>query len=411
MTTPKPNLLELAKQGDLKAIAALMNRPLQSKGITADVSAEGDCLEVRLSGETPPQQASLVQFVHKGLSNLNIPVFNRVKLLGYQQGNSTPMWEEEVPLQDLPDFLETPTPVPPMPVTQVEEEEDYAEDDASSEAYRSQADSGEYMDDQLDLDGYAGDLDLDDDLEVSSYPGGGYTDDLSLADESLEGSSEDASMGFSEEPSAPSTEDSETDSQASQLMALLRTPMAMIGAIAILLVLAGGLAYRFFFAPTAVEPEVTEVPIEAPITEGEAPEGETPADEATAPDTEAPVEPTEGAATEEATTPDTEAPTAEPAPSPEAETPVAAESPAAEPEPAPSPAVDPFREAVSKATQAAELTQTAATPQEWQQIATLWQEASDLMAEVPADSPNYATAQDRVGTYQNNAAYAQQQAQ
>jgi hypothetical protein len=35
MTQAQPNLLELAKQGNAKAIAALINRQLQPKGITA----------------------------------------------------------------------------------------------------------------------------------------------------------------------------------------------------------------------------------------------------------------------------------------------------------------------------------------------------------------------------------------
>lgn len=39
------NLLELARQGDAKAIAALMNRSLQAKGITAKATLQGWLLE------------------------------------------------------------------------------------------------------------------------------------------------------------------------------------------------------------------------------------------------------------------------------------------------------------------------------------------------------------------------------
>lgn len=38
MTTAKPNILELAKRGNPKAIEALLNRHLQPKGITAKVA-------------------------------------------------------------------------------------------------------------------------------------------------------------------------------------------------------------------------------------------------------------------------------------------------------------------------------------------------------------------------------------
>jgi hypothetical protein len=381
--------MELAKQGDVRAIAALMNRPLQAKGITADVSAEGDRLDVRLEGQETPNQTALVQFVHKGLSNLNIPVFNRVNLSGYQKGSSTPAWEQELPLQDVPDFLDTPTPVPPVPPTRVEEEDDYAADDASSAAYRAQ-------DALLDYDSdYASD----------------YVDDLDLVDETSAAS-----------PVAPD-EDSEDESQTSQLLALFRSPMAMIGAIAILLVLLGGLAYRFFLAPRTIQPEAANVPTEpAPGAASPSPEAEATPDIAAPETTEPDAAPLEGAEatadpedTPEAEVPDTETPGED---TPAAEAP-ADDAPAGQPEataePAPSPeaspATDPFREAVNKATEAANLTQTANTAEQWQQIATLWQEASDLMAEVPEDNPNYATAQDRVGTYRNNAAYAQQQAQ
>ncbi|WP_277926746.1 MULTISPECIES: hypothetical protein [Nostoc] len=39
----QPNLLELAKQGDAQAIASLINRQLQPKGITAKVALKDAC--------------------------------------------------------------------------------------------------------------------------------------------------------------------------------------------------------------------------------------------------------------------------------------------------------------------------------------------------------------------------------
>ncbi|MCT7959526.1 OmpA family protein [Laspinema sp. D1] len=71
---------------------------------------------------------------------------------------------------------------------------------------------------------------------------------------------------------------------------------------------------------------------------------------------------------------------------------------------------DPFGEAVKKATSAATLTQTAKTPEQWLQVAKQWQEAIAFMQVVPQDSANYATAQQKVGEYQNNLSYARQNA-
>jgi hypothetical protein len=42
------NILELAKQGDAQAIASLMNRQLQPKGITAKATIDNSCLQIML---------------------------------------------------------------------------------------------------------------------------------------------------------------------------------------------------------------------------------------------------------------------------------------------------------------------------------------------------------------------------
>lgn len=73
-------------------------------------------------------------------------------------------------------------------------------------------------------------------------------------------------------------------------------------------------------------------------------------------------------------------------------------------------AADPWREAVNRATRAAELTQTATTRAEWNTVASLWQEAIDFMRAVPQTSPNYETAQQRAVAYQSNLEYAQRAA-
>ncbi|MDC0837229.1 hypothetical protein POG23_06005 [Limnoraphis robusta] len=67
---------------------------------------------------------------------------------------------------------------------------------------------------------------------------------------------------------------------------------------------------------------------------------------------------------------------------------------------------DPFGEAVRKAIEAANLTQTAQSKQDWETIARNWQLASQLMQEVSFDDPNYLTAQDRAVLYYNNYNYS-----
>jgi hypothetical protein len=69
-----------------------------------------------------------------------------------------------------------------------------------------------------------------------------------------------------------------------------------------------------------------------------------------------------------------------------------------------------FREAVSNAMNAANLAQTARSPQEWQEVATHWQAAIALMEKVSDRSGNYDTARAKIPEYQQYLAYAEKMA-
>ncbi|MDX2213370.1 MAG: hypothetical protein SFY66_08785 [Oculatellaceae cyanobacterium bins.114] len=125
MTASQPNLLELAKQGDATAIAALMNRHLQPKGVTATATLEDGCLQVALESQQVPNQPSLTEFIQKGVTNLGVDVIKRVRVYGVQTGKITPVWEQDIllkPYAAVPDLppIEAPLPaaeeiVPSMP--------------------------------------------------------------------------------------------------------------------------------------------------------------------------------------------------------------------------------------------------------------------------------------------------------
>jgi len=70
-----------------------------------------------------------------------------------------------------------------------------------------------------------------------------------------------------------------------------------------------------------------------------------------------------------------------------------------------------FRQAINTGGNAALLTQSAQTGQDWQQIAAEWERAIALLRAVPPAYPNYGTAQQKVSEYQRNLDYARQQAQ
>ncbi|MCU0527398.1 MAG: hypothetical protein MUF72_21535 [Elainella sp. Prado103] len=71
------------------------------------------------------------------------------------------------------------------------------------------------------------------------------------------------------------------------------------------------------------------------------------------------------------------------------------------------PQTEAFRWGVNRAMNAAELTQIARSPQEWQQIVSWWQEAIELMGAVPRTEKTYSIAASKITEYQNNLKYAE----
>lgn len=100
----QPNILELAKQGDAKAIALLLNRQLQPKGITAAASLKDGCLQVMLESVEVPSQQVMSAWVSKSIAGLGAASIEKVKVYGRQTGAKVPAWtqEFEVAGQNLP---------------------------------------------------------------------------------------------------------------------------------------------------------------------------------------------------------------------------------------------------------------------------------------------------------------------
>lgn len=91
----QPNILELAKQGDAKAIALLLNRQLQAKGITAAASLKDGCLQVMLEAAEAPSQQVLAAWVSKSIAGLGAASIEKVKVYGRQTGAKVPAWSQE----------------------------------------------------------------------------------------------------------------------------------------------------------------------------------------------------------------------------------------------------------------------------------------------------------------------------
>jgi hypothetical protein len=66
-----------------------------------------------------------------------------------------------------------------------------------------------------------------------------------------------------------------------------------------------------------------------------------------------------------------------------------------------------FQSALDLAAEAAELTQTASTAQDWVLVANLWQDAIAILDSIPESDPNHAMAEAKAAEYRDNLAYAQ----
>ncbi|WP_202222955.1 hypothetical protein [Okeania sp. KiyG1] len=74
------------------------------------------------------------------------------------------------------------------------------------------------------------------------------------------------------------------------------------------------------------------------------------------------------------------------------------------------PPPDPFKLAVNRAINAAEMAQSAQTKIEWEAVASQWQDATEFMKIVPASHPKYKQARKKIKEYQGYADYAMREA-
>ncbi len=99
------NFMEAAQQGEPKAITTLLNRSLQSQGVTAKTIRKNDCLQILLESAQIPDKDDLVPFVYKQINNLGIASIQKLKIYGRQLGEKDPVWQEEIELGINNDYL------------------------------------------------------------------------------------------------------------------------------------------------------------------------------------------------------------------------------------------------------------------------------------------------------------------
>lgn len=92
------DIVNLAKEGDAKAIAYLLAQALQSFGVTAKASRENNTLHLLLEGEKLPAQDACIRVAVKGLQRLQPNHIYSLTIYGRQNGEEWPAWTQNVEL-------------------------------------------------------------------------------------------------------------------------------------------------------------------------------------------------------------------------------------------------------------------------------------------------------------------------
>ena len=92
------NTLELARQGDPSAIAELIRRSLNPKGIKVKVNRKDDCLKILLESNHPLPKDSLITFVENGINKLEIENIRTPHVWGLKSGEKKSSWHQVVSL-------------------------------------------------------------------------------------------------------------------------------------------------------------------------------------------------------------------------------------------------------------------------------------------------------------------------
>ncbi|MEH2295377.1 hypothetical protein [Nostoc sp.] len=94
MSQPEPNILQLAKQGNPKAIATIINRQLEPKGIIAQVDLKDNCLQILIEAVQLPPQHIIVEYFRKSFTHLGATAIKTIKVYGKRPGEVFFDWHE-----------------------------------------------------------------------------------------------------------------------------------------------------------------------------------------------------------------------------------------------------------------------------------------------------------------------------
>jgi protease PrsW len=91
------SLLDRAKQGDLEAIATLLQERCEPHGLKVKVAINYACLQVLLEGEKAPHPKMPTQVIVDWIQQLNLVLIDTIKIYGKATNAALPSWDAEYP--------------------------------------------------------------------------------------------------------------------------------------------------------------------------------------------------------------------------------------------------------------------------------------------------------------------------
>ncbi|MBS0015321.1 MAG: hypothetical protein KFF72_02935 [Arthrospira sp. SH-MAG29] len=93
-------VIELAKEGNPKAIASFLNHLVKSKGIHILAQSKNQCLHLILESQHSFAPESTTQFIHKKLLSLQLQSISSVKIYFRKPGNQSFVWTQKINYAD-----------------------------------------------------------------------------------------------------------------------------------------------------------------------------------------------------------------------------------------------------------------------------------------------------------------------
>ncbi len=138
-------ILQLARQGNLQAVAVILNRHLIAEGVHIKVKANHRCLQVLLKAPEGANQTSVLQIIERQMADLRTNAFDLVKVYTPKPGTQTANLLHSFELSSLATTSNAPSQPAPPSRAPVHAQDNVQKDRASVASFLAQVNSLEEL--------------------------------------------------------------------------------------------------------------------------------------------------------------------------------------------------------------------------------------------------------------------------